>query len=81
MGLSISGLIMQQISRKRFTSPTTAGIMDSAKMGIMVVTIFMPKLGVLIKAIFAFIFEMIGLVVFISILKKLKLKMLFLYYL
>ena len=28
MGLSISGLIMQQISRNKFTSPTTAGTMD-----------------------------------------------------
>ena len=35
MGLSISGLIMQQISRNKFTSPTTAGTMDSAKMGLM----------------------------------------------
>lgn len=74
MGLSISGLIMQQVSRNRFTSPTTAGTMDSAKMGIMVAMIFMPKAGVLNKAIFAFIFAMIGSVIFMTILRNIKVK-------
>ena len=56
MGLSISGLIMQQISRNKFTSPTTAGTMDSAKMGLMFAMLFMPKAGVISKAVFSFIF-------------------------
>ena len=29
--LSICGLVMQQLSRNRFVSPTTAGTMDSAR--------------------------------------------------
>ena len=32
--LSICGLVMQQLSRNRFVSPTTAGTMDSARLGI-----------------------------------------------
>ena len=40
MGLSISGLVMQQISKNKFTSPTTAGTMDSAKMGLMFAMLF-----------------------------------------
>lgn len=36
MGMSISGLIMQQISRNKFVSPTTAATVDSAKLGILV---------------------------------------------
>ena len=31
--LSICGLVMQQLSRNRFVSPTTAGTMDSARLG------------------------------------------------
>ena len=61
MGLSISGLIMQQISRNKFTSPTTAGTMDSAKMGLMFAMLFMPKAGVISKAVFSFIFALRGI--------------------
>ena len=74
MGLSISGLIMQQISRNKFTSPTTAGTMDSAKMGLMFAMLFMPKAGVISKAIFSFIFALLGSLIFMTILKKLKVK-------
>lgn len=74
IGLSISGLIMQQISRNKFTSPTTAGTMDSAKMGLMFAMLFMPKAGIISKAIFSFIFALIGSVIFMTILKKIKVK-------
>ena len=74
MGLSISGLIMQQISRNKFTSPTTAGTMDSAKFGLLVAMIVMPTAGILGKATFAFIFALIGSFVFMTILKKIKVK-------
>ena len=36
MSLSICGLIMQQISRNKFVSPTTAGTMDWARLGILI---------------------------------------------
>lgn len=35
IGLSVSGLIMQQIAQNKFVSPTTAGTLDAAKMGIL----------------------------------------------
>lgn len=34
--MAICGLIMQQLSRNKFVSPTTAGTMDSARLGILV---------------------------------------------
>ena len=34
--MSIAGLIMQQLSRNKFVSPTTAGTLDSARFGILV---------------------------------------------
>lgn len=33
---------MQQLSRNCFISPTTAGIMDSAKLGILITILFLP---------------------------------------
>ena len=33
-GMSIAGLIMQSLSRNKFVSPTTAGTLDAAKLGI-----------------------------------------------
>src|SRR5690625_6309597 len=36
MSMSICGLIMQQLSQNKFVSPTTAGTLDSARLGILV---------------------------------------------
>ncbi len=36
VSMSVCGLIMQQLTRNRFVSPTTAGTMDSARLGILV---------------------------------------------
>src|SRR3954451_11867054 len=35
-GMSIAGLIMQQLSRNKFVSPTTAGTLDATRLGILV---------------------------------------------
>ena len=42
--LSICGLVMQQLSRNRFVSPTTAGTMDSARLGILMAMLFSQQL-------------------------------------
>lgn len=73
-GLSISGVIMQQITRNKFTSPTTAGTMDCAKFGILMAMIIMPSSGILVKSLFSFTFAMIGSIVFTLILSKIKIK-------
>lgn len=74
MALSISGLIMQQITRNKFVSPSTAATMDSAKFGIMVSLIFLPGLSVMGKMTIAFIFALGGTFLFMFILKKIKVK-------
>ena len=45
--LSICGLVMQQLSRNRFVSPTTAGTMDSARLGILLAILFFPGASML----------------------------------
>ena len=39
-GMGIAGLIMQSLSRNKFVSPTTAGTLDAAKLGIIISMIF-----------------------------------------
>lgn len=41
--MSISGLIMRQLSRNKFVSPTTAGTMDSARLGLLLAIIIFPS--------------------------------------
>lgn len=42
IGISVSGLIMQQMTQNRFVSPTTAGTLDVAKLGILVGLLTVP---------------------------------------
>ena len=51
MGMSICGLIMQQISKNKFVSPTTGATIDSAQLGIVVAMILMPNASPIQKAL------------------------------
>src|SRR5699024_6025473 len=53
--MSIVGLIMQQLSRNRFVSPTTAGTMDAARLGILVSIIMFTSATAFQKMIVSFI--------------------------
>ena len=72
--MSISGLIMQQLSRNKFVSPTTAGTMDSARLGLLLAIIIFPSAALLEKMVFAFIFALLGTFLFMKILDQVKYK-------
>lgn len=72
--MSISGLIMQQISRNKFVSPDTASTVDSAKLGVLVALMIFPSATITEKMIVSFIFSLIGTFLFMKILKKIKAK-------
>ncbi|SDK06402.1 ABC transporter permease [Sediminibacillus albus] len=74
MGMSICGLIMQQLSRNKFVSPTTAGTIDSARFGILVSLMFFSTAGPLQKMLVAFFFALLGTFIFMKILDKVKFK-------
>lgn len=74
MSMSIAGLIIQQISRNKFVSPTTAATMDSAKLGILVSMILFSNSSTFEKMIIAFIFALGGTFLFMYILKQIKFK-------
>lgn len=72
--LSISGLVMQQLTQNKFVSPTTAGTMDSARLGILVSLLFFDGTSVIGQTVLAFLFAIAGTMTFTSILNALKLK-------
>jgi len=74
VAMSISGLIMQQLSRNKFVSPTTAGTEDSARLGILVSMMFFTSESPLLKMLLAFVFALLGTLIFMKILDKVKYK-------
>lgn len=72
--MSIAGLIMQQLSRNKFVSPTTAGTMDAAKLGILISLLLFTTASPLQKMIVAFFFALLGTFLFMKILEKIKFK-------
>lgn len=73
-GMSIAGLIMQNLSRNKFVSPTTAGTLDAAKLGIMISMLFFTNVTYTQQVIFSFAFALLGTMVFMQILDRIKFK-------
>lgn len=71
-GLAVCGRVMQQLTQNRFVSPTTAGTMDSARLGILVALLLFPAAGSLHKMTIAFIFALLGTYVFLGIVRRLR---------
>lgn len=69
--ISVSGLIMQHLTQNKFVSPTTAGTMDSARLGMLVAMLFFPSGTILVKSLVAFIFAFLGTVLFIQLIRVL----------
>jgi iron complex transport system permease protein len=72
MSLSICGLIMQQITRNKFVSPTTAGTMDWARLGVLISLLVFASASPLLKMTIAFIFSLAGNLLFMRILDRIK---------
>ncbi|MGL4362547.1 MAG: ABC transporter permease [Cellulosilyticaceae bacterium] len=73
-GMSICGLIMQQLSMNKFVSPTTGATLDGAKFGLLITFIAMPKAGIFTQTIMAFIGALVATFLFMNILRKIKVK-------
>lgn len=73
-GLSVAGLVMQQLTRNRFVSPTTAATMDSARLGVLVAMLFFGSASQIGKMLVAFLFALAGTFLFLGILRRVKVK-------
>lgn len=72
VGMSVSGVIMQQMTQNKFVAPTTAGTLDAAKMGLLMFMILVPSAGTGLKMLFAFLFTFGASIVFLGIVRKIR---------
>lgn len=73
VGMSIAGLIMQSLSRNKFVSPTTAGTDDAAKFGVLIAMIYTGGTQTE-KVVLAFVFALLGTMLFMQLLNRIKFK-------
>ncbi len=71
---SITGMIMQLLSRNKFVSPGTAGTVESASLGILIIAILYPAAPVWAKIAVATLVAMLGTGLFLYILRKIPIK-------
>src|SRR5699024_6166776 len=74
MSMGIAGLIMQQLSKNKFVSPTTAGTLDSARFGIIVSMMVFTSASPFQKMTISFLFALLGTFIFMKVLEKIQFK-------
>lgn len=72
--MATAGLIMQLLAQNRFVEPSTAGTIESASLGILVVMVFAPGLPVIGRMLVASAFALAGTALFLSILRRIPLR-------
>lgn len=60
VGMSVAGLIMQQLCSNKFISPTTGATISSAQLGILLALLFMPASTLWSRAMFSFATAILG---------------------
>jgi len=73
-GMAVCGTIMQMLARNRFVEPSTAGTVESASLGILVVLLLAPGLPVYMKMLVATVFALAGTGLFLLILTRIPLR-------
>ena len=74
VGMSVAGLIMQQLCMNKFVSPTTGATISSAQFGILLALLFMPGSTLWGRALFAFAAAIAGTWIFIWFIQRIQFK-------
>lgn len=74
IGLSVSGLIMQHLTRNKFVSPTTAGSLEAAQLGLLLGFIFFPLAGMVLNTFLAFAVTFIASLIFLKIVDSIRVR-------
>ncbi|GAA2178278.1 iron chelate uptake ABC transporter family permease subunit [Brooklawnia cerclae] len=72
--MSMSGLVMQQLTQNRFVEPTTTGTTEWAGLGLLIVMIVAPEAPLLVKMIGAVITAFLGTMTFFAFLRRVTLR-------
>ncbi|MEX2783890.1 ABC transporter permease [Streptococcus sp. H49] len=73
-GLSVCGLVMQRLTRNKFVSPTTAGTMEWAKLGVVVALISFNAAPLLLQLLIASVLAVFGSLLFVWLLRAVRFK-------
>lgn len=73
-GMSVAGLIMQQLCMNKFVSPTTGSTISAAKLGILIALVFMPNSTIWSRALFSFAFALLGIWIFVWFIQNVQFK-------
>ncbi len=73
-GMAVAGMIMQMLARNRFVEPSTAGTVEFAVLGILVVTLVVPGAPLLAKMAGAAALALAGTALFLRILRAIPLR-------
>ena len=74
MGMSVAGLIMQQLCMNKFVSPTTGATISSAQLGVLCALLFMPGSTLWVRAGFAFTASIAGTWIFVALIQRIQFK-------
>ncbi len=74
VGMSVAGLIMQQLCMNKFVSPTTGATISSAQLGILFALLFLPDSTLWERAAFAFAAAILGTWVFVWFIQRMQFK-------
>lgn len=72
--LSVCGLVMQQLTRNKFVSPTTAGTTEWAQLGILLGMVIFPGITLFGRLGFATVLAILGTLLFMRIITSIKFK-------
>lgn len=73
-GMSVAGLLMQQLTMNEFVSPTTGATIQSAQFGILLALLFMPDSDLMGRAAFAFVKAILGTWLFVWLISRIDFK-------
>ena len=74
VGMSVAGLIMQQLCMNKFVSPTTGATISSAQLGILIALLFMPSSTLMSRAIFSGVCAIAGTWIFVWFIQRIQFK-------
>ena len=74
VGMSVAGLIMQQLCMNKFVSPSTGATIQSAQFGILLSLVFVPGIGLWGRVLLAFGFSILGTWIFVWFVQRIQFK-------
>ena len=74
VGMSVAGLIMQQLCMNKFVSPTTGATISSAQFGILLALLFLPNSTLMGREVFAFAAAILGTWIFVWFIQRIRFK-------